>query len=87
MKRARIQYKSFIHFTAPYAPLGKSDLEVTAHQFGFIRNLIIPKPAVLLSLANQLDDLKAVPTEPSEAIPERCEDVKSSGKGSQFQDN
>ena len=69
MRRARIWYKSFIHFTAPYAPPGKSDLEVTAHQLGFIRNFIVSKPVVLLSLADQLDDLKAAPTEPSEAIP------------------
>ena len=56
MRRARIQYESFICFTALYAPPGKSDLEITTHQLGFIRNLIIPEPAVLLSLANQLDD-------------------------------
>ena len=74
MRRARIWYKSFIHFTAPYAPPGKSDLEVTAHQLGFIRNLIIPKPVVLLSLADQLDDLKAMPMEPSEAVPEPHEE-------------
>ena len=52
MRRARIWYESFICFTALYAPLGRSELEVTAHQLGFIRDLIIPKPAVLLSLAN-----------------------------------
>ena len=74
MRRARIRYESFIHFTAPYAPLGKSDLEITAHQLGFIRNFIISKPVVLLSLADQLDDLKAVPTKPSEAIPEPHEE-------------
>ena len=74
MRRATIWYESFIHFTAPYAPLGKLDVEVTAHQLGFIRNLIVPKPVVLLSLANQLEDLKAVPTEPSEAIMEPHEE-------------
>ena len=47
MRRARIWYELFICFTAPYAPLGRSDLEVTAHQLGFIRNLIIPEPVVL----------------------------------------
>ena len=73
MRRARIWYESFIHFTAPYAPLGRSELEVTAHQLGFIRDLIVPKPAVL-SLADQLDNLRAVPPEPREAIPEACEE-------------
>ena len=61
-------------FYCPVCPSGKSDLEVTTQQLGFIRNLIIPEPAVLLSLANQLDDLKSTPTEPSKAIPEPCEE-------------
>ena len=74
MRRATIWYESFICFTAPYAPPGKSDLEVTAHQLGFIWNLIVPEPAVLLSLADQLEDLKAVPTEPSKAITEPHEE-------------
>ena len=74
MRRARIRYELFIHFTAPYAPLGRLDLEVTAHQLGFIRNLIIPEPVVLLSLADQLDDLRAGPPEPSEAVPEPREE-------------
>ena len=74
MRRATIRYESFIHFTAPYAPPGKSDVEVTAHQLGFIWNLIIPEPVVLLSLADQLEDLKAVPTEPSGAVTEPHEE-------------
>ena len=74
MRRASIWYKSFIHFTAPYAPLGKSADEVTAHQLGFIRNLIVPKPVVLLSLADQLEELKTMPTEPSEAVTEPREE-------------
>ena len=72
MRRAKIQYESFICFTALYAPPGRSELEVTAHQLGFIRDLIIPEPAVLLSLAKQLDNLRAAPSEPREAILESC---------------
>ena len=74
MRRATIRYESFIHFTAPYAPPGKSDLEVTAHQLGFIQNLIVPETVVLLSLADQLEDLKAVLTKPSEAVPKPHEE-------------
>ena len=74
MRRATIWYESFIRFTAPYAPLGKLEVEVTAHQLGFIQNLIVPEPAVLLSLANQLENLKATPTEPNEAITEPREE-------------
>ena len=62
MRRATILYESFIHFTTPYAPPGKLEVEVTAHQLGFIQNLIVPEPAVLLSLADQLENLKAMPT-------------------------
>ena len=74
MRRATIQYESFICFTAPYAPPGKSEVEVTAHQLGSIQNLIVPEPAVLLSLADQLENLKAMPTEPNVAITEPREE-------------
>ena len=74
MRRASIRYESFIRFTTPYAPPGKSADEVTAHQLGFIQNLIVPEPAVLLSLADQLEGLKATSTEPSEAVTESCEE-------------
>ena len=74
MRRARIQYESFIHFTAPYAPPGRLELEVTAHQLGFIRDLVVPEPVVLLSLADQLDNLRAVLPEPREAILESHEE-------------
>ena len=74
MRRAIIRYKSFIHFTAPYAPPGKLDVEVTTHQLGFIWNLIVPEPVVLLSLADQLEHLKATPTEPNEAVTEPREE-------------
>ena len=74
MRRATIWYKSFICFTAPYAPLGESEVEVTTHQLGSLQNLIVPEPAVLLSLADQLENLKAMPTEPNVAITEPREE-------------
>ena len=70
MRRATIWYKSFIHFITPYAPPGKLEVDITAHQLGFIQNLIVPEPAVLLSLADQLENLRAMPTEPNEAVTE-----------------
>ena len=70
MRRARIWYKSFIHFTALYAPPGRLELEVTTHQLGFIRDLIVSEPAVLLSLADQLDNLRAASPKPRGAVPE-----------------
>ena len=70
MRRARIQFKSFIHFTASYAPPNRSELEINAHQLGLVRDLHIPEPAVLLSLADQLDNLRAAPPEPRGVIPQ-----------------
>ena len=74
MRRATIWYESFIRFATLYAPLGKSELEANGHQLGFIRNLIIPEPVMLLSLANQLNVLKATPAKASEAVPEAHEE-------------
>ena len=74
MRRATIRYESLIRFTAPYAPPGKSEVEVTTHQLGSIQNLVIPEPAVLLSLADQLENLKVMPTEPNMAVTEPREE-------------
>ena len=74
MRRATIQYESFIHFITPYAPPGKSEVDITAHQLGFIQNLVVPEPVVLLSLADQLENLKTTPTEPNEAVTEPHEE-------------
>ena len=74
MRRATIQYESFIHFITPYAPPGKSEVDITAHQLGFIQNLVVPEPVVLLSLADQLENLKTMPTEPNEAVTEPHEE-------------
>ena len=60
MRRATIRYKSFIRFIALYAPPDKSEVDITTHQLGSIQNLVVPEPAVLLSLADQLENLKAM---------------------------
>ena len=68
MRRVRIQFESFIHFTASYAPPNRLELEINAHQLGLVRDLHIPEPAVLLTLAGQLDNLRAAPPKPREVI-------------------
>ena len=68
MRRATIRYESFIRFIAPYAPPGKLEVDITMHQLGSIQNLIIPEPVVLLSLADQLENLKAMPTKPTRLL-------------------
>ena len=74
MRRATIRYESLIRFTALYAPPGKSEAEATTHQLGSIQNLVVPEPAVLLSLADQLENLKVMPTEPNVAATEPREE-------------
>ena len=74
MRRATIWYESFIHFITPYAPPDKSEVDITTHQLGSIQNLVVPEPVVLLSLANQLENLKAVPAEPTKAVTEPREE-------------
>ena len=68
MSRAGIQFESFICFTASYAPPNRLELEINAHQLGLMRDLHIPEPAVLLTLADQLDNLRAAPPEPREVM-------------------
>ena len=74
MRRATIWYESFIHFIAPYAPPEKLEVDVATHKLGSIQNLVVLEPAVLLFLADQLENLKATPAELTEAIPEPREE-------------
>ena len=74
MRRATIRYESFIRFITPYAPPDKSEVDITMHQLGSIQNLIVPEPVVLLSLADQLENLKAMPAESTEAVTEPHEE-------------
>ena len=48
----------------------RSEFEINAHQLGLMRDLHVPEPVVLLTLADQLDNLRAAPPKPKEAIPE-----------------
>ena len=70
MRRAEIRYESFIHFTISYAPPNTSELEINTQQLGLMGGLYIPEPAVLLALANQLDNLRAAPPKPKVSNPE-----------------
>ena len=90
MRRAGIWYKSFICFTAPYAPPTRSESEINAHQLGLMRDLLVPEPMVLLTLADQLDNLRAAPPEPREGhtrVPrgEMVPEMKLQRKSSRFE--
>ena len=70
MRRAKVWYESFIHFTASYAPPNILESECNSQQLALMEGFYIPKPAVLLALANQLEDLRVVPPEPKVSNPE-----------------
>ena len=70
MRRAKVRYESFICFTALYAPPNILESECNSQQLALMEGLCIPKPVVLLSLADQLENLRAVPPEPKVSNPE-----------------
>ena len=70
MRRAKVQYKSFIHFTASYAPPNILESEYNSQQLALMEGLYVPKPAVLLALADQLENLRAVSPGPKTSNPE-----------------
>ena len=70
MRRAKVWYELFIHFTASYTPPNILESECNSQQLALMEGLCIPKPMVLLSLADQLENLRAVPPEPKVSKPE-----------------
>ena len=64
MRRVKVRYESFIHFTASYTPPNILESECNSQQLALMEGLYVPKPTVLLALADQLENLKAVPPEP-----------------------
>ena len=64
---------SHLFISLPCMPPNRLELEINAHQLGLMRDLHVPEPAELLTLANQLDNLRAAPPEPKEVIPESGE--------------
>ena len=70
MRRAKVWYESFIHFTALYAPPNISESECNSQQLALMEGLHVSKPTVLLALADQLENLRAVPPKPKVSNPE-----------------
>ena len=64
MRRVKVQYESFICFPTSYTPPNISESECNSQQLALMEGLHIPKPGVLLALADQLDNLRMVPLDP-----------------------
>ena len=70
MRRSKVQYESFICFTALYTPPNILESECNSQQLALMEGLHVPEPAVLLALATQLENLRAVPPKPKVSNPE-----------------
>ena len=64
MRKAKVWYESFICFTASYTPPNISESECNSQQLALMEGLYIPETTVLLALADQLGNLRAIPPEP-----------------------
>ena len=69
MRRAKICYESFICFPTLYIPPNVSESECNSQQLALMGGLYVPKPGVLLALANQLDNLRTAPPRPKASNP------------------
>ena len=74
MRRVKVQYESFICFPTSYTPPNISESECNSQQLALMEGLHIPKPGVLLALADQLDNLRMVPPGPK-ATPSQGTDI------------
>ena len=70
MRRAKVWYESFIWFPTLYAPPNISESECNSQQLALMEGLYVPKPTVLLALADQLENLRTVPPGPKASNPE-----------------
>ena len=64
MRRAKVQHESFIHFHTLYTPPNILESECNSQQLAIMEGLYVPEPAVLLALADQLENLRKVPPRP-----------------------
>ena len=69
MRRVKIWYESFIHFPTFYIPPNVLESECNSQQLALMGGLYVPKPGVLLALANQLDNLRTAPPRPKASNP------------------
>ena len=58
MRRAKIRYELFIHFSTSYTPPNVLESECNSQQLALMGGLYVPKPGVLLDLTEQLDNLR-----------------------------
>ena len=70
MRRAKVWYESSIHFPALYAPPNILEPECNSQQLALMEGLYVPKPGVLLAMADQLENLRIVPPRPKASNPE-----------------
>ena len=60
MRRMKIEYESFIHFSAAYLPPNTPESQCLSQQLMILKDLRAPDTQVLLDMADQLDSLRTV---------------------------
>ena len=69
MRRVKVWDESFICFPTSYAPPNILESECNSQQLALMEGLYVPEPAVLLALADQLENLRMVPPGPKASNP------------------
>ena len=58
MRRMKVGYESFIHFSATYLPPNTPESQCLLQQLMILKDLRVPDPQVLLDMTDQLDSLR-----------------------------
>ena len=59
MRRMKVGYESFIHFSAAYLPPKTPESQCLSQQLMILKDLKVPDPQVMLDMVDQLDSLRA----------------------------
>ena len=59
MRRMKVGYELFIHFSAAYLPPETLECQCLLQQLTILKDLRLPDPQVMLDMADQLDSLRA----------------------------
>ena len=60
MRRMKVGYESFIHFSAAYLPCKTPESQCLSQQLMILKDLRVPDPQVMLDMADQLDSLRTM---------------------------
>ena len=68
IRRMKIGYESFIHFSSSYLPPNVPESECNLQQLSFMGDLHVPELQVLVDIAEQLDSFRTGSPQPEESV-------------------